>query len=87
LKWSRTNSRIADDKLPCRRLPSISLTKSESVKPRSLQISFALLQNGSSRLTLVLWPLAMIDRFTMGDFMISSLKKRTGQRQFRSARP
>src|SRR5579862_5377720 len=69
LKWSSTNSRIAEERLPCWRLLSISPTSSESVMLRSPEISFMPFQNASSRLTLVLWPATTIDRFTTGDFM------------------
>src|SRR5215831_2269387 len=69
LKWSSTNRRIAEDRLPCWRFVSISLTSSDSVTLSSSEISFMLVQNGSSRLTLVLWPPTTIERFTTVDFI------------------
>ena len=39
---------------------------------RAREISFMLVQNGSSRLTLVLWPPTTIERFTTGDLTYSS---------------
>src|SRR5262249_17649349 len=45
------------------------LTSSDSVAPRCLAISFRAVQNGSSRLMLVLWPPMTIDRLVVGDFM------------------
>src|ERR1700760_1872727 len=70
LKWSSTNRRIAEDRLPCWRLLSISPTSSDNVMFRKPAISFMPFQNASSRLTLVLWPPTTIDRFTTGDFMM-----------------
>src|SRR6202020_1623040 len=61
---------MADDKLPCWRLLSISPTSSDSVMFRNPEISFMPFQKASSRLTLVLWPATTIDRFTTGDFMM-----------------
>src|ERR1700679_3683367 len=61
---------MADDRLPCWRLLSISPTSSDSVMFRRPEISFMPFQNASSRLTLVLWPATTIDRFTTGDFMM-----------------
>src|ERR1700681_1872606 len=52
LKWSSTNRRIAEDRLPCWRAVSISPTSSDSVMLRIPEISFMLLQNASSSLTL-----------------------------------
>src|ERR1700739_1982158 len=69
LKWPSTNRRIAEDRFPCWRLFSISLTKSESTVPRWAAISFMLVQKASSRLTLVLWPHTTIERFTTGDLI------------------
>jgi hypothetical protein len=51
---------------------SISPTNSDSVMVRAREISFMLVQNGSSRLTLVLWPPTTIERFTTGDLTYSS---------------
>src|SRR6266566_9480363 len=76
LKWSRTNRRIAEDRLPCWRAVSISPTSSDSVTPRAAEISFIPVQNASSRLTLVLWPSTTIERFTTGDFMVRLLHVR-----------
>src|SRR5882757_4402186 len=61
---------MAEERLPCWRLVSISPTSSDSVMSRSTEISFIPFQNASSRLTLVLWPATTIDRFTTGDFMM-----------------
>src|SRR5579862_3512924 len=69
LKWSSTKTRTADERFACCRLASISLISSANVMPRSLASSFTLLQNGCSRLTLVLWPRTTIDRLTTGDFI------------------
>src|SRR6202008_258474 len=69
LKWPSTNRRIAEDRFPCWRLFSISLTKAESTVPRWAAISFMLVQKGSSRLTLVLWPHTTIERITTGDLI------------------
>src|SRR3984893_1044076 len=60
---------MAEDRLPCWRLLSISPTSSDSVISRSPEISFMPFQNASSRLTLVLWPATTIERLTTGDFM------------------
>src|SRR6202007_791582 len=65
-----TKSLIAEDRLPCWRLLSISPTSSDSVMLRSPEISFMPFQNASSRLTLVLWPATTIERLTTGDFMM-----------------
>jgi hypothetical protein len=42
----------------------------QRVMLRIPEISFMLLQNASSRLTLVLWPPTTIERFTTGDLVI-----------------
>src|SRR5262245_32385390 len=60
---------MADDRLPWRRSPSIEATSSESVRLRDAAMSFSPLQNASSRLTLVLWPVMTIERLTTGDFI------------------
>src|SRR5450432_632317 len=60
---------MAEDRLPCCRLLSISPTSSDNVMSRSPEISFMPFQNASSRLTLVLCPATTIERFTTGDFM------------------
>jgi hypothetical protein len=49
--------------LPCWRSTSIEVTKSDRVTPRLIAISLSDVQNASSRLTLVLWPFMMIERF------------------------
>src|SRR6516162_8120064 len=69
LKWSSTNRPIAEDRLLCWRFVSISLTSSDSVTRSCCEICFMLVQNGSSRLTLVLWPPTTIERFTTVDFI------------------
>src|SRR5579872_1925925 len=61
---------MAEDRLPCWRVLSISPTSSDSVTFRKPEISFMPFQKASSRLTLVLWPATTIDRFTTGDFMM-----------------
>src|SRR5256885_16106030 len=60
---------MAEERLPCWRLVSISPTSSDSVMSRSTEISFIPFQNASSRLTLVLCPATTIERLTTGDFM------------------
>src|ERR1700692_4620549 len=60
---------MADDRLPWRRSESMAATRSDSVIPRAIAISFRPAQNASSRLTLVLWPAITIERFTTGDFI------------------
>src|SRR5262245_46048478 len=60
---------MADDRLPCCRWESITATKSDNVMWRSPPISFRLLQNASSRLTLVLWPPTTTERLVTRDFI------------------
>src|SRR6266571_1168485 len=64
---------MADDRLLCCRWESIAATKSDNVMWRSPPISFRLLQNASSRLTLVLWPRITIERLATGDFITTHL--------------
>src|SRR3954454_4081351 len=61
---------MADERLPCWRLLSISPTSSDNVISRNPEISFMPFQKASSRLTLVLSPATTIERFTTGDFMM-----------------
>src|SRR6478609_2804876 len=68
---------MADDRLPCWRLLSISPTSSDKVMSRVPEISFMPFQNASSRLTLVLCPATTIERLTTGDFM-RPLHRRAG---------
>jgi hypothetical protein len=55
--WSRTNRRIAEDRLPCWRASLISVTIFGSDMRRACAIFFRPFQKASSRLTLVLCPL------------------------------
>src|SRR5262245_36602985 len=64
---------MADDRLPCCRWESIAATKSDNVMWRSPPISFRLLQNASSRLTLVLWPPTTTERLVTRDFIKTHL--------------
>jgi len=66
---SSTNSRIAEDKLACSRVLSISVTIFDNVACWARAISFRPLQNASSRLTLVLCPSITTERLTTEDFM------------------
>ena len=67
-KCSSTKRRIAEDRLPRCRLPSISAINFETVHPSARAISFRWHQKGSSRLMLVLWPSMMTERFIIADF-------------------
>jgi hypothetical protein len=60
---------MADDKLPWRRSESIEAIRPDRVDCRAIAISLRLFQNGSSRLTLVLWPATMTERLTIADFI------------------
>src|ERR1700730_4586563 len=60
---------MADDRFPSCRPESIAATKSDRLISRDVAISFSDFQNGSSRLTLVLWPATTTDRFTTRDFI------------------
>src|SRR5215467_7488779 len=60
---------MADDRLPCWRPESIAPTSSDKVMFRPRAISFKPSQNASSRLTLVLWPAATMERLATRDFM------------------
>ena len=74
---SSTNSRIADDRLPCGRPVSIAR---DQVRQRHVAADRDILQpfqNASSRLTLVLWPAMTIERLMTGDF-IAHLPFRSG---------
>src|SRR4051812_3491763 len=53
-KCASTNRRIAEDRFPCCRAPSMAATISDRVIPREPAISFNAFQKASSRLTLVL---------------------------------
>src|ERR1700753_4519122 len=75
---------MADDRLPCWRLLSISPTSSDSVMSRRPEISFMPFQKASSRLTLVLWPATTIERLTTGDFMIRLHRRGGADRDGRS---
>src|SRR6476660_792552 len=70
---SSTNSRIADERLPCWRAPSICVTNFDSVASWARAISFRSLQKASSRLTLVLWRPMMMERLTTKDFIRAPL--------------
>src|SRR5438309_2436449 len=60
---------MADDRLPCWRSVSMDETRSDRVTLRSSAISLRLVQNASSRLTLVLCPAMTMERLTTGDFI------------------
>src|SRR5262245_40160614 len=60
---------MADDRLPCCRSESMAATSSDKVMFRPRAISFNPFQNASSRLTLVLWPAAMIERLATRDLI------------------
>src|SRR5262249_29728602 len=60
-------SRIAEDRLPCSRVWSISPINSVSLAPWTCAIYLKSLQKASSRLTLVLRPLTTTERFTIKD--------------------
>src|SRR5215471_6266817 len=66
---SRTNSRIAEDRLPCWRAPSICVTNFDTVASWARAISFRSLQKASSRLTLVLCRPITMERLTTKDFI------------------
>jgi hypothetical protein len=68
-KWSSTKRRMAEDKLPCFRSLSIRDTTSCTVNRSARAMSFRLVQNASSRLTLVLCPSITTERFITGDFI------------------
>src|SRR5476651_342458 len=61
------NNRIADDKLACSRFASIKVASSDKLTLRPPAISLRAFQNGSSRLTLVVWPLILTERLTTVD--------------------
>src|SRR3977135_2718423 len=63
---------MADDRLPYCRSESTLATRSDKVMSRSPAISFSFFQKASSRLTLVLWPAAIMERLTTEDFMINT---------------
>src|SRR5215469_99979 len=60
---------MADDRFACCRVVSIRATKPDKVKSCSIAISRNAVQNGSSRLTLVLWPEITTERLTIEDFI------------------
>src|ERR1700730_15155315 len=60
---------MADDRFPSCRPESIAASKSDRLTSRDVAISFSDFQDGSSRLTLVLWPATTTDRFTTRDFI------------------
>src|SRR5262249_54060794 len=64
--------RMADDRLPSRPA-SIAPVRSDSVMRRCSAISRKLVQNASSRLTLVLWPATTSERLTIRDLMTCGL--------------
>jgi hypothetical protein len=70
---SSTKRRIAEDRLPRSRVLSISVTIFDTGTPSVRAIFFRLLQNASSRLTLVLCPSIMMERLTIADFMMCPL--------------
>jgi hypothetical protein len=76
-KYSSTNRRIAEDRLPCRRVSSILATNVPSVACRACAISFSSLQKASSRLTLVLCPSMTMECLTTEDFIRASHSPRT----------
>src|ERR1700757_2687708 len=63
---------MADERLACCRSVLMPPTKSDNVFRLVLAISFKPSQKASSRLTLVLCPARMIERFTTVDFMTPS---------------
>src|SRR5262249_15980274 len=63
---------MADERFACSRSISMPPTNSDSVFRLLLAISFKPSQKASSRLTLVLCPARMIERFTTVDFMAPS---------------
>ena len=65
--------RIAEDKLPRSRVLSISVTIFDTGTPSVCAIFFRLLQNASSRLTLVLCPSITMERLMIADFMMCPL--------------
>ena len=66
--WRRTNRRIAEDRLPCSRVPSIRVTNSAVVIFSVSAIFFSSVQKASSRVILVLCPPTTMERFfTIGD--------------------
>jgi hypothetical protein len=68
-KYSSTNRRIAEDRLPCWRVWSILATNADSVACWVCAISFRSSQKASSRLTLVLCPSMTMERLTTEDFI------------------
>src|ERR1700746_357710 len=67
---------MADERFACSRSVSMPPTKSDNVFRLVIAISFKPSQKASSRLTLVLCPARMIERFTTIDFMAPLLFQR-----------
>src|SRR5262249_44765714 len=65
--------RIGEERLPGSRVLSMSVTIFDTGTPSVRAIFFRLLQNASSRLTLVLCPSIMMERLTIADFMMCPL--------------
>src|SRR5438477_10366271 len=73
---------MADDRLPCWRSVSMDETRSDRVTLRSSAMSLRLVQNASSRLTLVLCPAMTMERLITGDFIDGLLFRCDADREF-----